>query len=117
MLNIEAITFCMTKKTKLENLSNIHGIGNHSFLILKKKIGVNCRLKNIFIKELHLTNSKQLLFKVKTEKKLKMDTKESINYLKKLKSFKGIRHKLGYPCRGQRTHTNAKTAKKLKNKF
>jgi small subunit ribosomal protein S13 len=46
-----------------------------------------------------------------------MEIKESINYLKKLKSFKGIRHKLGYPCRGQRTHTNARTAKKLRNKF
>ena len=106
----------MTKKSKLENLSRIHGIDTYFFSILKKKIGVNYRLKKIFLKEVHLNHSKQLLLTIKTGKKLKIQTKESINFLRKLKSFKGIRHKLGYPCRGQRTHTNAKTAKKLKKK-
>ena len=39
---------------------------------------------------------------------------KSLNKLiKKIKTYKGIRHKLKYPCRGQRTHTNAKTVKKL----
>ena len=84
---------------------------------MRKKVGINCRLKKLFVKETHLNKSKKLILAIKTEKKLKVETKESINYLKKLKSFKGIRHKLGYPCRGQRTHTNAKTAKKIKNKF
>jgi small subunit ribosomal protein S13 len=117
MLNIEEINLFMNKKSKLENLSKIYGINTSSFLLLKKKIGVNYRLKKLFIKEIQLKKSKKLLLTIKTEKKLKMEIKESINYLKKLKSFKGIRHKLGYPCRGQRTHTNARTAKKLRNKF
>lgn len=30
-----------------------------------------------------------------------------------IKSYKGIRRKRGLPVRGQRTHTNAKTAKKI----
>jgi small subunit ribosomal protein S13 len=117
MLNIEEINLFMNKKPKLENLLKIHGINDSSFLILKKKVGINCRLKKLFVKETQLNKSKKLILTIKTEKKLKMETKESINYLKKLKSFKGIRHKLGYPCRGQRTHTNAKTVKKVKNKF
>lgn len=34
----------------------------------------------------------------------------------KLKSYKSFRNLLGYPSRGQRTKTNAKTKKKFKNK-
>lgn len=31
-----------------------------------------------------------------------------------IKTYKGMRHELKYPVRGQRTHTNAKTTKKQK---
>jgi small subunit ribosomal protein S13 len=31
-----------------------------------------------------------------------------------IKSYKGLRRNQGLPVRGQRTHTNAKTAKKIK---
>lgn len=41
---------------------------------------------------------------------------EFIDFLKEAKTYKGLRHKFGYPCRGQRTHTNGKTSRK-KNIF
>jgi len=42
--------------------------------------------------------------------------RDNIDLSKKIKSYKGLRHLEGLPCRGQRTHTNAITArKKLKN--
>lgn len=34
-----------------------------------------------------------------------------------IQSYKGRRHKFGYPVRGQRTHTNAKTQKKLHKRW
>lgn len=37
----------------------------------------------------------------------------SIAFLKKIKCFRGLRHFSGLPVRGQRTHTNASTQKKL----
>lgn len=37
----------------------------------------------------------------------------SIAFLKKIKCFRGLRHFTGLPVRGQRTHTNASTQKKL----
>jgi small subunit ribosomal protein S13 len=37
---------------------------------------------------------------------------ENIDRSKKIKSYKGLRHLEGLPCRGQRTHTNAITARK-----
>lgn len=38
--------------------------------------------------------------------------RENIDLAKKIKSYKGLRHLEGLPCRGQRTHTNALTARK-----
>jgi len=31
-----------------------------------------------------------------------------------IKSYRGLRRKQGFPVRGQRTHTNAKTAKRIR---
>jgi small subunit ribosomal protein S13 len=44
-------------------------------------------------------------------KRLKLLRKQ---HLINIKSYRGLRRKKGFPVRGQRTHTNAKTAKKLR---
>ena len=51
---------------------------------------------------------------IKIEQLLKKEKKEKINNLLKIKNIRGIRQSLGLPVNGQRTHTNAKTCKKLK---
>lgn len=38
--------------------------------------------------------------------------RDNIDLAKKIKSYRGLRHFEGLPCRGQRTHTNAITARK-----
>jgi len=38
--------------------------------------------------------------------------RDNIDLAKKIKSYTGLRHLEGLPCRGQRTHTNAITARK-----
>lgn len=38
--------------------------------------------------------------------------RDNIDLAKKIKSYKGLRHIEGLPCRGQRTHTNALTVRK-----
>lgn len=44
--------------------------------------------------------------------------KDRVTKLLELRCFRGFRHRLGLPTRGQRTHTNRKTARKLnKNRF
>jgi small subunit ribosomal protein S13 len=40
--------------------------------------------------------------------------KKNILKLVELNTYRGRRHKLGYPVRGQRTRSNARTAKKLR---
>ena len=37
----------------------------------------------------------------------------SILHLKKIRCYRGMRHNLHLPVRGQRTHTNGRTCKKI----
>jgi small subunit ribosomal protein S13 len=87
---------------------------NFSYLQEKvnKKIGLNNRSISKFIK-INQNLSLGLFFNkfciLNNNKKI---IKENIFFLTKIRTFKGLRHKLGYPVRGQRTHTNAKTNKR-----
>jgi len=47
----------------------------------------------------------------KIEGELKQDVFRNIKRLKDIKSYRGLRHRLGLPVRGQRTRTNAVTRK------
>jgi len=49
--------------------------------------------------------------------KLNRDKLTNIKDLIKISSYRGFRHVRGLPLRGQRTHTNAKTSRKLKVKL
>ena len=79
-------------------------------LFILKKIGLNLNKFKFKIKKNHF-------YKLNIYKK-NLDNR---NYLRKLnnfyfniKNYKNYRNQLGYPIRGQRTHTNAKTKKKFK---
>ena len=42
---------------------------------------------------------------------LRRQLQQNINRLRDIKCYRGIRHRLGLPVRGQRTRTNARTRK------
>ena len=44
---------------------------------------------------------------------LKKEISLNIGRLKEIRCYRGIRHELRYPCRGQRTKTNAKTRRRM----
>lgn len=86
-------------------------------LISKKKIfykiGLNIKKNNF---NLTKKNQNYLIFKKKKNKNLAI-TQKTNKFFYKIKNYKNYRNSLGYPIRGQRTHTNAKTKKKFKNLF
>jgi len=47
----------------------------------------------------------------KVEGDLRREVQMSIKRLMDLGCYRGLRHRRGLPCRGQRTHTNARTRK------
>lgn len=98
------------------SLARIYGIGKNNSIFLCKRLGWS---KNIKIKNLAENQIYQLAkiiensdFIVATDlKKIKsLVLKKYIS----MKSYKGLRRYRGLPVRGQRTHTNAKTAKNKK---
>jgi small subunit ribosomal protein S13 len=53
---------------------------------------------------------------VKVEGALRSEVTMNIKRLMEIGSYRGMRHKMGLPVRGQRTHTNARTRKGPRNR-
>jgi cytochrome c oxidase subunit 3 len=101
------------------SLTQIYGIGYSTAVFICKKLGFS---KNLKTKDL---SQEQIVRLVKTIEILKLniasDLKKSnligLKNLISIKSYRGLRRNQGLPVRGQRTHTNARTAKKRKKKI
>lgn len=92
-----------------------------NFGISKKKVemmfnfsGLNNRILINGLRSKHSNEINKNLKKIKIGRKLKENIKTTILFLSKIRCYKGNRHRLKYPVRGQRTHTNAKTNKRIK---
>lgn len=98
------------------SLTHIYGIGKSNSIFLCKTLGLceNFKIKNLSKEQIHKiikTIEKLNLLLASDLKKVKLlITKKLIS----IKSYKGLRRHQGLPVRGQRTHTNARTAKKIK---
>lgn len=57
---------------------------------------------------------RSILADLKLENDLRKEVTNNIKNLIAIKSYRGRRHRFGLPVRGQNTHTNAQTAKKLR---
>ena len=95
-------------------LSYIYGIGKFNSSLICKKLGF---AKNIKIENLSREQLNKLIHIIESLNiELGSDLKK-LNLIKlkrliSIKSYKGLRRNQGLPVRGQRTHTNAKTARK-----
>lgn len=106
-------TEILKNKSIFLGLRKILGIGKKNSVFFSKKIGcsINCKINQL---------SEEQIFKLlKFIDKSKILTNDDLKkyqlfVFKKLiliKSYRGLRRLKGLPVRGQRTHTNAKTAK------
>jgi len=108
--------FNLLRNKKLQKaLCSIYGIGSNRAGYICKKLGFQ---SNIRFGDLN--KSQMLLLKrfIETNYKigfdLKQDIRNNIQNLMDIRSYKGNRHKRGFPVRGQRTKTNAKNCKSKK---
>lgn len=99
-------------KERIEvGLTRIFGIGSNN---VKKLIKVVKLDPNLRVKDLSRDNVSTLmkaLEEFRIEGDLKKEIRENIDRLKAIKSYRGIRHIVNLPARGQRTKTNARTVK------
>jgi len=92
-------------------LTRFYGIGpvNVVALAKKAKIGLDTRVKD-FTRD-DIGNLMKAIEEFKIEGDLKKEIRENIDRLKAIRCYRGIRHIVSLPCRGQRTKSNARTRK------
>ena len=95
-------------------LSSIYGLGKKTSIFICKKLGfsVNLKIKDLSREQLNKLTLVIESLELKLGSELKKFKSITLKRLISVKSYKGFRRNQGFPARGQRTHTNAKTARK-----
>lgn len=108
MLRLVGVDLPEQKRVEVA-LTYIHGIGlKTSRDILKQaKIDPNTRAHKLTAAE--ITKIQQLLENYLVEGDLRKEIRENISRLKRIGAYRGLRHIMGLPVRGQRTRVNART--------
>jgi len=109
-------TKLLENKSVYFSLTKIFGIGRFNSFLICKKLGLsyNCRLSKLtpdqILKLIKFIENLSLLINSNLKKSKIILAKKLVQ----IKAYKGIRKLRGLPVRGQRTHTNAKTASKFR---
>lgn len=93
-------------------LTYIYGIGLKTAQDILKATNVN---PDIRVKELKDTELKRLYDYIEknipTEGQVKQQVFQNVKRLKDIRTYRGMRHKVGLPARGQNTRANTRTKK------
>ena len=93
-------------------LTYIYGIGRTSAQKILSKAEVDWFKKTRDLSEEELTRIRQILERqYKVEGDLRREVSQNIRRLMDIGCYRGLRHKMGLPVRGQKTRSNARTRK------
>jgi small subunit ribosomal protein S13 len=92
-------------------LTYIFGIGRSTARIILAQAGVNYDKKVSDWNDEELASIRSLIGEIKVEGALRSEVQMNIKRLMDIGSYRGIRHRLGLPLRGQSTKNNARTRK------
>ncbi len=101
------------KKAIRIGLTYVYGIGISRSRSILTKLDIPLEKK---VKDLNEKEEKALSEELQTfllENELRREVGGHIKRLKEIKCYRGMRHNVGLPVRGQKTNRHAKTAKKL----
>ena len=111
MARIAGVDLPNEKRVEI-GLTYIYGIGRTTAtkIVEQCKINPDTRVKNLTDDE--VASLREVIEKeYKVEGDLHRDVAMNIKRLVEIGSYRGMRHRRGLPCRGQRTKTNARTRK------
>jgi len=116
MARIAGIDLPRDKRVEI-GLTYVYGIGRAQSNKILKETGINpdTRVKDLTEEEATLIRSyidKNLV----VEGDLRRDVSLDIKRLSEIGCYRGIRHRRNLPLRGQRTHSNARTARGMSKK-
>jgi small subunit ribosomal protein S13 len=94
------------------SLTYLYGVGSKVARDLCHKAGVDPQRRARELADDELSRLAALLERdYVVEGPLRRQLQQNVNRLRDIKCYRGIRHRLGLPVRGQRTRTNARTRK------
>ena len=111
MARIAGVDLPKNKRIEIA-LTYIYGIGRSisQEILIATGVDMNTRCDNLT--EAEVAKIRDYIDKnVKVEGDLRRDISMNIKRLMDLGCYRGLRHRKGLPCRGQRTKTNARTRK------
>ena len=93
-------------------LRYIYGIGPTNASQIIRDAGVDPDIRAEALSETQVAHIREMIEqKYAVEGDLRREIQDNIKLLKDMGAYRGMRHIRHLPCRGQRTHTNARTAK------
>ena len=92
-------------------LQAIYGIGATRAGLICQKSGIATTTKVKDLTEAQLELLREQVAKFEVEGDLRREVTMNIKRLMDMGCYRGMRHRRGLPCRGQRTRTNARTRK------
>jgi len=92
-------------------LTAIYGVGRSRARDICDAAGIKRSAKIKDLTETELEHLRNEVAKFTVEGDLRREVTMSIKRLMDLGCYRGVRHRRGLPCRGQRTRTNARTRK------
>jgi len=96
-------------------LTYIYGIGPTRSKKILEATGISPDLRTDDLTDEDIKLLRNELSKYHIEGDLRRETAMNIKRLQEINSYRGMRHKKGLPCRGQRTKTNARTRRGKKS--
>ncbi|HLB51662.1 30S ribosomal protein S13 [candidate division WWE3 bacterium RIFCSPHIGHO2_12_FULL_38_15] len=94
-------------------LTYVYGIGPtlSKRILSEAGISLDTRVKDLTESDIASIRSKITEMSIPVEGELRRVVSQNIRRLQEIGSYRGLRHKLGLPTRGQRTRSNARTRK------
>lgn len=103
----------LPKNERVEiGITRIYGIGRSLSQKILSETGINPNIRVRDLKDVDIIKIRNIIERDFTvEGDLRRNVSMNIKRLLDIGSYRGIRHRLGLPLRGQRTKTNARTRK------
>ena len=98
------------KKVKVA-LTHIYGIGQSMSRDVLEQLNIDGEKLLSDVTGQEETRLRAKLDEMKLEGELRQEVVGNVKRMKDIRSYRGVRHKLGLPVRGQRTRHNARTRK------
>jgi len=111
MARIEGVDLPGRKRVDIA-LTSIYGIGRKLAKYILDEAGIDHSMKADSLTDTDVAAIRDVIqAKYIVEGNLRKERTQNIKRLIDIKCYRGSRHRRSLPCRGQRTHTNARTRK------